>query len=222
MAEYSVVPDLKLAMAYKNSLEEVKKSLSLCGDIDINSFVSQYGEVFKLKEDISYVDKVWEDVKTALMAVLEDFNGMRLKEGEFLKQSFEKNIDTMKNLVQEIEKKSQDLVNSSVQKIEQRIKELLKGVSVDENRLLTEAAFWADKTDVSEELTRLNSHMQAFKQAIEKEQIPVGRKLDFILQEINREVNTIGSKANDLNITHIVVDLKCEAEKIREQVQNIE
>ena len=146
---------------------------------------------------------------------------MRRKEGEKLRSFILSRLDEIQRLTDEIEKRSPESVREYRKKLENRMAEMLASTTIDEARILTEAAIFADKVAINEELVRLSSHIAQIRSLLESGQ-GVGRKLDFIVQELNREANTIGSKCSDLDITHMVVDLKAEIEKIREQAQNIE
>ena len=146
---------------------------------------------------------------------------MRKAEGENIKQDLLVRIERVQNLVDKIAENSKGIVEEYVSKLEKRVKEILKTDVVDENRIAQEAVIYADKTSIEEELTRLNSHIVQFKELVNSDG-PVGKKLDFMIQEMNRETNTIGSKAGSGEITKAVIDLKVELEDIREQVQNIE
>lgn len=146
---------------------------------------------------------------------------MRKAEGENIKQDLLVRIERVQNLVDKIAENSKGIVEEYVSKLEKRVKEILKTDVVDENRIAQEAVIYADKTSIEEELTRLNSHIVQFKELVNSDG-PVGKKLDFMIQEMNRETNTIGSKAGSGEITKAVIDLKVELEDIREQIQNIE
>lgn len=156
-----------------------------------------------------------------LKGALEDFNNMRINEGNQLKKDLLDKIGNIENIISSIESISYTLVDEYKLKLEQRISSILENIPVDEDRLAMEIVIFADRSGIDEEITRLKSHIIQFKQILENEDI-IGRKLDFLIQEINRECNTIGSKSTNLTITNQVVELKTELEKIREQVQNIE
>ena len=145
----------------------------------------------------------------------------RKNEGCRLKTFFEASIENIKSILEIIETCSPQTVKEYEQKLKERIKELLDGVDVDETRLLTEVGIFADKVNITEEITRFKSHLAEFSSLLNSD-IPIGRKLDFIIQELNREANTMGSKCNDITVSKSVVELKSEIEKLREQVQNIE
>jgi len=158
---------------------------------------------------------------TAVEKALDSLLKMRSVEGVALKTSLLEKLNNISMTVKEIEERAPGVVIDYKDRLNNRLKELLEQQAVDENRIATEVAIFADRCSVDEELVRLKSHITQFKDTLDLE-IPIGRKLDFIVQEMNREINTIGSKANDVNITKYVVEVKSEIEKLREQVQNIE
>ena len=153
---------------------------------------------------------------------LDNLITMRTREGENIKQDLLERISRVKSLVNQIAVESNGLVEEYVIKLEKRVKDILKTDVVDENRIAQEAVIYADKTSIEEEITRLRSHIEQLHELIYNEQTPIGKKLDFIIQEMNRETNTIGSKSGSNEITKLVIDLKVELEDIREQIQNIE
>ena len=174
------------------------------------------------------VEKTEEDpdqVKALLLAALDraldDFNTMRAREGEKLKADILGRADTIESLTAKVEQRSPETVKEYRNRLEVKMQEVLQNTQIDESRLLTEAAIFADKVAVDEETVRLHSHLSQLRELLGKGGA-VGRKLDFLIQEFNREANTIGSKCSDIQIARIVVDIKAEIEKIREQVQNIE
>ena len=178
--------------------------------------------------DVLTVEKKEEDqdqVKALLLAALDraldDFNTMRAREGEKLKADILGRADTIESLTAKVEQRSPETVKEYRNRLEAKMQEVLQNTQIDESRLLTEAAIFADKVAVDEETVRLHSHLSQLRDMLRGDE-PVGRKLDFLIQEINRECNTIGSKCSDLTITQDVVNMKAEVEKIREQVQNIE
>jgi len=150
-----------------------------------------------------------------------DLIDVRIREGERLKNFFDDCIKSIKDILQTIKERSPLTVDDYKQRMKERVEEILSGVEIDENRLLTEVGIFADKVNITEEIIRFESHLKEYSHLL-KSDIPVGRKLDFIIQELNREANTMGSKCNDYIISKSVVDLKSEIEKLREQVQNIE
>lgn len=184
------------------------------------SGVLRYPDVIK-SEDVATADEeILTALKSALSAALEKLNAMREVEGKKLEEDMLSRMQTIENLVGEVEKRAPAVATNYRQKLEAKMKKILEGVEADEGRLLTEAALFADKSNIDEELTRLHSHISQFRE-ICREKL-VGRKLDFLVQEFNRETNTICSKSNDLEITRLGLALKNEIEKVREQVQNVE
>lgn len=167
------------------------------------------------------LEAVWTLLLKALEEAINVFINMRVNEGIKLGKDIMLRCDLIADLLAKIEAKAPEVVKDFREKISTRVADFLKDVGIDEARLLNEVAFYSDKTSITEEIVRLKSHIEQFKEAFSSKD-PVGRKLDFLVQEMNRETNTIGSKANDLYITGIVIDIKSEIEKIREQIQNIE
>ena len=156
-----------------------------------------------------------------LTSAINEYTAMRGREGKKLYEDMVSHLDIMDTIADKVEKRSPVTVEEYRTRLEQKLKEVLESTTIDEQRILTEAAIFADKVAINEELVRLRSHMSQMRQMLQSG-VPVGRKLDFLIQEMNREVNTIGSKGNDLEMSRYVVDLKAEIEKIREQVQNVE
>ena len=188
-------------------------------DISVSG-VLRYPDVIK-SEDVATADEeILTALKSALSAALEKLNAMREVEGKKLEEDMLSRMQTIENLVGEVEKRAPAVATNYRQKLEAKMKKILEGVEADEGRLLTAAALFADKSNIDEELTRLHSHISQFRE-ICREKL-VGRKLDFLVQEFNRETNTICSKSNDLEITRLGLALKNEIEKVREQVQNVE
>ena len=188
-------------------------------DLTLNS-VLRYPEVLKQEDTVALDDTLIKALKTALSEALENLNEMRLVEGEKLKADMLSRVDTIEGKVEKISLRAPLVAAEYREKLTARVKEYLDGVNADESRLLTEVAVFTDKSNIDEELTRLRSHIAQFRE-ICKEGV-VGRKLDFLVQEFNREANTTCSKSNDVEITRLGLALKNEIEKIREQVQNLE
>ena len=182
--------------------------------------ISKFPEILKIEEDDNE-DEILTELLIAVDEALKNFINMREVEGEKLVQDIEKRIGFIKNKVQEIEGFSEGLVEEYIIKLETRINELLKTDVVDKDRLAQEIVIFSDKSSIEEELTRLKRNIEQFLNLL-KNSSPIGKKLDLRIQEMNREVNTIGSKANCLEITNRVIELKTEIENIREQIQNIE
>ena len=195
-------------------------------EYNINDSVS-VGEIIRIPDMLTVekeeddAEELGGDVISVLKQALESHSEMRIKEGARLVEDIVGRLDMIEALAGRVEERSPQCVTEYREKLETRMKEVLESAMIDPQRILTEAAIFADKIAVDEETVRLHSHIAQFKEML-KIGGAIGRKLDFLVQELNREVNTIGSKANDLEITSIVVDIKAEIEKIREQVQNIE
>lgn len=209
-----------LAAGYVNAMHALAEEYGITDDISVTG-LSRFGDIFQIHRPPTDEDAVFADVKVAADIALEQFLSMRRVEGEKLKEDILNRAETIIAIVGEIEERSPVTVQEYRDRLYARLQEILSSNDIDEQRILTEAAVFADKVAVDEETVRLRSHfdqMRAFLSADE----PVGRKLDFIVQEMNREANTIGSKVTDSQLAHKVVEIKGEIEKIREQVQNIE
>ena len=212
--------DEKVADAYYNAFVTLKEKFKLKDDITL-SLLSRMPDVINVDKREDDIDEVWETLSKALDMAINMLVDMRLKEGLKLSKDIILRCDVILTKVLEIEKRSPEMVDEFREKILNRVKDYLKEVEVDEARLLNEVAFFSDKCNITEEIVRLKSHIEQFKNTFNLNE-PTGRKLDFLIQEMNREINTIGSKSNDLTITNLVVEVKSELEKIREQIQNIE
>ncbi|WP_325227410.1 YicC/YloC family endoribonuclease [Schnuerera sp.] len=213
--------DMLLAKAYKTGVETIKKQLDIKDEVKLAHILS-FPEIITTERKEMDEDITWDCLKTALDMALEKVINMRKEEGNILKKDMESQIVKIEKMMGEIEIRSPLVVEEYKEKLKNRIEELLdEDYNLDEERLNNEIAFFADRSDINEEIVRVNSHIRQFIKTLEEIE-PVGRKLDFIIQEMNREVNTIGSKANDLVIGNYVIDIKSELEKIREQAQNVE
>lgn len=215
----NVVLNKEIAKEYIKQLREIADENNLSENISIV-------EIAKLPDILNSIDsdndeEIASEALQCLNMALDSLIEMRKTEGENIKQDLLVRIERVQNLVDKIAENSKGIVEEHVSKLEKRVKEILKTDVVDENRIAQEAVIYADKTSIEEELTRLNSHIVQFKELINSDG-PVGKKLDFMIQEMNRETNTIGSKAGSGEITKAVIDLKVELEDIREQIQNIE
>lgn len=203
---------------YKN-LKALKEKYELKDEIGIDSML-KFKDIFKIvKEEESA--KIWLLVEKALNIALDSLLKMRAREGKVLIADIRKRVKKIQKLIDKIEKYSKSSPLDYKDKFLSKIKKLTDGLNVDEGRIELEAAIFAEKTDITEEITRLKSHLIQFDDLLNSEE-SVGRKMDFLTQEINREVNTIGSKTNDIKVTSLVVLVKSELEKIREQARNIE
>ncbi len=209
-----------LARGYVNALRQLGETYGLVDDITVSA-VARYGDIFSVHKAPEDEEKLWSQVQPALETALGDFIRMRETEGEKLKTDVLSRANTILSIVGEIEERSPQTVLEYKAKLTARINELLGDRTVDEERVATEAAVFADKIAVDEETVRLRSHFDQLTSVLDNGGA-IGRKLDFILQEMNREANTIGSKVTDAQLAHKVVEIKAELEKIREQIQNIE
>lgn len=209
-----------LAAGYVAALKEIVSAYGVQDDISVSS-VARFADIFTVHKAQEDEDEVWQSVLPVLDCAMESFMNMRMSEGARMKEDVLNRSKTILSIVDQIDEQSPQTVAQYREKLEERLRELLESASVDEQRLLTEAAIFADKTAVAEETVRLRSHFTQLQKFMETGE-PVGRKIDFILQEMNREANTIGSKVQNAPLSHLVVEIKSELEKIREQIQNIE
>lgn len=210
------------AAAYLKALYALRDGFSLPDDVTVTS-VAQNRDLFIVKKPEEDADKDWADVCVVLSQAVERFLSGRTREGANIEADLRAKVDAIRRHVDRIESLSLLDVQSYREKLERRLREMLSDnrLVFDEQRILTECAVFADRVAIDEELVRLRSHFQGFKDILSSSE-PVGRRLDFLVQEINRETNTIGSKCQNAEIAKIVVDVKCEIEKIREQIQNVE
>lgn len=218
----SVVVEINHSLA--KGYVEAFKSLSESYGIDNNlnaGILARFNDVLLIRKEEADEEKIWSAVKAVAETAVDKFILMRKVEGEKLRDDICSRADNILEKVEYVESRSPETVKEYTQKLLTRMNDVLSGVNVDEARILTEAAIYADKIAVAEETVRLRSHLEQLKGFFESEEA-IGRKMDFLVQEINREANTIGSKACDVEIARCVLDIKSEVEKIREQVQNIE
>ena len=208
----------ELADVYIKELRELAKCTNIKDEINVTD-ISKFPDVLVI-DNTEDEDEMWIELKECLNNAIQSFIEMRQAEGKKIYEDLERRIENIAVQTEKISDFSTRLVKDYIVKLETRIKELLKTDIIDENRLAMETVIYADKCSVEEEITRLKSHVSQFKNLIKSEN--VGKKIDFLIQEMNRETNTIGSKANSIEITNIVIDIKTELEDIREQVQNIE
>lgn len=208
------------AEGYVAALRSVSQELGLIDDIKLSNLI-KLPDIFNVQKAPDDEEQVWNDISEVASEALDKFVVMRQIEGNRLKSDVLQKAEAIENMVAEVEKISPVTVANYRAKLYSKLSEVLDGKELDEQRILTEAAVFAEKIAVDEETVRLRSHISQLREMLDSEDC-IGRKLDFLVQEINREVNTIGSKAQDLNIAKLVVDMKAEIEKIREQIQNIE
>lgn len=223
-ADENIAADVRinhsLAAGYVNALRALRDTYDLKDDISV-SVLSRYSDIFTVSKAPESEETLTEVVMQAGEKALADFILMREREGEKLAKDVMEHSKTIIDLVSEIEVRSPITVEEYRNKLYERLREVLDDTTIDPQRILTEAAIFADKTAVNEETVRLRSHFSQLENML-SQSVPVGRKLDFIVQEMNREANTIGSKVCDAELAHKVVAIKAEIEKIREQIQNIE
>ena len=209
-----------IAAEYLGYLKSMAEDLGLDNDIRVSS-LSRYPEVFSMEEQTIDEEEIWNGLVKAVIGAAQSFADPRSKDGETLSKDLIFKLDAMLEHVAFIEERSPQLIDEYKKKLYEKVQDFLADVSFDESRLMTEVTIYADKVCVDEEIVRLRSHIETMKQAL-LDGGSIGRKLDFIAQEMNREANTILSKANDLAISNRGIDLKTEIEKVREQIQNIE
>ena len=213
--------DEELATQYVSILKQIKDKFDLVDDISVMN-IAKFPDVIKTEEKEDDEDKLWLMLKVALENALLKLKEMRSEEGKKLAEDIQNRCDLLKNYIEDIEKYSYNVVIDYKEKLKNRISDMLEDPSIiDESRLAQEVAIYADKSSITEEIVRFKSHIEQLKNTVVKNE-SIGRKIDFLIQEMNRETNTIGSKSSDLNITNLVVEIKSELEKIREQIQNIE
>ncbi len=209
-----------IADGYVSALRSVSGELNLKDDLALSS-IMRLPDIFNVVKTTEDEEVIWQDVKTVASKALDKFVCMRETEGRKMYEDISSRLDFIEDVVGEVEKRSPIVTELYREKLYSKIKELIGDRNIDDSRVLTEVAVFSEKTAVDEETVRLRSHIAQYRSLL-KSDGPIGRKLDFLTQEMNREVNTIGSKGQDLEITKMVVDLKSEIEKIREQIQNIE
>jgi len=209
-----------IAEEYISALRSIKDKFDLTDDLSLSKLI-KLPDIFCVQKTPEDEEQIWSDVSEVANEALGKFIEMRQAEGEKLKDDIMEKSECILGMVEEIEKISPQTVENYRNRLYRKLSEILEDKNIDEQRIITESALFAEKIAVDEETVRLRSHINQLREMICSDSA-VGRKLDFLVQEMNREVNTIGSKAQDLNATKIVVDLKAEIEKIREQIQNVE
>ncbi len=210
----------RLAEAYRNAITEIGQNLALPASVSALD-IARFSDVLSLEKEELDQDAFLEQLLPLLDAALSDFNAMRTREGEKLAEDLLQKADKIEEMVRAVECKAPNTVLAYRERLEAKLREILNDSSVAEERVIAEAAIFADRVATDEETVRLHSHLSQFRKLM-AEGSPIGRKLDFLIQEFNREANTIGSKCQGSEIAYLVVELKSEIEKIREQVQNIE
>ena len=216
----SIEVNTSVARGYIDALRKANEELGLMDDLSLSRII-RFQDIFTVVKAADDEDAVWNDVKTVAQSALSKFVSMREAEGTKMKEDVLMRLELIEKMVSFIEEKSPETTVAYREKLYAKLTELLSGQQIDEQRILTEAAIFSEKIAVDEETVRLRSHISQFRTLLETESI-VGRKLDFLVQEMNREANTTGSKAQNIDITRTVIDIKSEIEKIREQIQNIE
>ena len=209
-----------LAGEYVNALRQLEGELNLKDDLTLSS-ISRFSDIFTVKKINEDEQVVWEYVSEVANQAVEKFVAMRADEGKQMKKDLVEKLEHIESLVTKLEEQSPNTVMAYRERLTAKMNEVLGAQNIDESRILLEAAIFSEKVAVDEETVRLRSHIKQFYNLLEAKE-PIGRKLDFLVQELNREANTIGSKAQDVEMTAVVVDIKSDIEKIREQIQNIE
>lgn len=216
----TIKTNMELATSYRKTLQELKATLNIEGEIDLQ-FLASLPDVLTSVQQSEDVETLWPIIEGAMIQAFESCEEMRLQEGSALVRDLLSRMEVFTGAVDAVEQAIPQLMETRQSNLSSRLEKLLENVQLDPMRLAQEVAIMTDKTDVTEEVVRLRSHIEQFK-AILEESGAIGRKLDFLIQEFLREVNTLASKINDAGIAHITVNLKGELEKMREQIQNIE
>jgi uncharacterized protein (TIGR00255 family) len=213
--------DFSRAKALVSVFNELKSQFDIKNDITLDLLISA-GGLIKTVEKVQKEDIVWPVIRDCIQLALDDYEAMRQKEGDFIAEDFEQRLSFIDGCLEQIQKKSEGLLTHYQQRLKERIEQLTQNsVELDPARIAQEAAFLADRSDIAEEIVRAKSHLNQFRQMMNAVE-PAGRKLNFLLQELNREFNTMGSKVCNADVAHLVIDVKSELEKIREQIQNVE
>lgn|SRR3712207_3417614 len=218
--DVSTMLNVSLADSYIKCLNDIKERYNIKDDISV-SLVARFPEVISVKQNEEDLEELWKNLSIPLKEAIDSLITMRQKEGLKLEKNILEKCDTIKDIVCDIEKKAVNIPKIYKEKLNNRLKELLGDTEIDKSRVAMEVALFADRACIDEEIVRLKSHLSQMKDTLKLDEI-VGRKLDFIVQEMNRETNTIGSKSNNLEISNLGLNIKNEIEKIREQVQNVE
>lgn len=213
--------NVSLAEEYMERLREMEEQFGLDNDVRV-SVLSRYPDVLTMEEQALDEEEIWSGLERAVKGAAVQFVETRTLEGENLRRDIIEKLDGMAELVGAIEKRAPEIIAEYRERLEEKVKELLEDTQIDDSRIAAEVVIFADKICTDEEVVRLKSHIGHMKDVLLSDEAGIGRKLDFIAQEMNREANTVLSKANDLETSNIGIDLKTEIEKVREQIQNIE
>jgi uncharacterized protein (TIGR00255 family) len=219
-SEQKLEIDLSLAKDIHSALTSLQEHLHIPGEIRLET-LTNFRDLFVRKELEIDLEKEWKSLQTALENALTNLEQMRQNEGLNLRNDFLARLKTVEDLANQIAAKAPLALQGCRDRLAERVAELSVGVEIDPSRLAQEVAFLAERSDITEELVRIKSHLNQFRELLDRPE-SLGRKMEFLLQEFNREANTIGSKANDASISHLTVEIKSELEKMREQVQNVE
>ncbi|MBI4495536.1 MAG: YicC family protein [Deltaproteobacteria bacterium] len=219
-AEQRLGLDLPLAREYHRALKGLQESLGVPGEIRLD-MIAAYRDIFTRMEEEVDLQEEWTNLQIALEGAFDGLERMRRAEGAVLREEFLRRLQEVKQLLGQIEEKGPSALEAARHRLADRVQELSGGLKLDPARLAQEVAILAERSDITEELVRIHSHLGQFREMLDHFE-PMGRKLDFLLQEINREANTIGSKSSDAAIAQLGVEIKSELEKMREQVQNVE
>jgi len=217
---FKLEPNIEAAQMYVDALESLKSTLDITGEVTLD-LVSRARDVITAKEVEGDVGPLWEEISEVLLSCLEALEAMREREGRNLVLDLKRRLKRIARNTKEVRGRSPSVVEVYRKRLSERLAEMTEGMEIDRSRLHQEVAYFADRSDITEEVVRIDSHLRQFGQMLESDE-PVGRKMDFLLQEIHREVNTISAKANDVVISQKVVEIKAELERMREQIQNIE
>lgn len=212
--------DTSLAAQYMKAFSQLSDSLGIPCNMKSEDFL-RIQDVFRVEKAEENEDEITAAAKKALDGALDRFEEMRLREGAKMLEDLQTHLAVIKEETAHIEAHAPEIVEQYRKRIEERVRDILGTAPYDETRLLTEAAVFSDRVNVNEEIVRLKSHISQFSEMLASDE-PVGRKIDFLIQEMNRETNTIGSKSNDLEASKIIINIKAEIEKLREQIQNVE
>ncbi len=218
--QFKLEPNIEVAQMYVHALESLKSKLNITGKVTLD-LVSRVKDVITAKEVEGDVNPPWEEISGVLLSCLDALEAMRESEGRNLFLDLEGRLKRIARHMEEVKGQSPLVLEAYRRRLSERLAEMAEGVEIDSSRLNQEVAYFADRSDITEEVVRIDSHLRQFGQMLKSDE-PIGRKMEFLLQEIHREVNTVSAKANDVVISQKVVEIKGELERIREQIQNIE